>query len=69
MSCQTGSNSLAKQGKFKVGIVSTARLCILFTTYYFFVIMDVGSLAMSAGANPALLGQMDSPACVNPSSS
>jgi hypothetical protein len=47
--------SIVKQGKFKVGVVPADRRgCLCSTKNIFVAIMEGGSLAMSAGATPAI---------------
>jgi hypothetical protein len=50
-----------KQGKLKIGVAYRLG-CSL---YIFFVIMEGGSLALSAGANTAIFGQFDRPVLKN----
>jgi hypothetical protein len=62
MSSQKWTISLVKQGKFKRGVVPAdgqGRLLLLF------VIMEGGSLAMAAGANPTIFGLFDRPTSIN----
>jgi hypothetical protein len=50
-----------KQGKFKVGVSSPCWQTRLFTTILlFFVIMEEGSVAVSAGANTSIFQQEES---------
>jgi hypothetical protein len=46
--------SLVKQGKFNVGVVPADRRGCFLLTNIFVGIMEGGSLAMSAGANPEI---------------